>query len=260
MQPRHDVIIVSGVAGAFLSVCGQMELRCPGRRLGLIASLVVAAHSLALASDKRDEASSSQAISIDIPALPLAEALEAYSVAVGREVVYNGKLAIGQESAAVHGIYTPEAALQRLLEGSGLSPRYMAADAFVLVPTPTDKPRLPVNTASSADVARYYGLIQAGLRRIFCADSRTQPGNYRVAVSFWIEFDGRVSRTELLGTSGKSDVDARIAWAFRSFSIGVPPPEGFAQPVTLLVTPQAPQTGRDCQMARDRQPSVRGLP
>lgn len=241
-------------------------MSCRVRRLGWVACLAVGAISTTIpafevaAYASNEERSSAEAIAFDIPSQPLAAALEAYSVTAKREVVYNGKLAMGRQSAAVQGTFTPEAALQRLLEGSGLRPRYMAADAFVLVPTPADKTTLPVNTASAASVAQYYGLIQAGLRQSFCADSRTQPGSYRVAVSFWIEGDGRVSRALLLGTTGTRDLDARIERAFRALAIGEPPPNGFAQPVTLVITPQAPQIGRDCQLVRAPQPSPGGAP
>jgi outer membrane biosynthesis protein TonB len=204
--------------------------------------------------------SASRQFAFDIPSQPLAAALEAYSVTTRREVVYNGKLAMGRQSTAVRGTFTPEAALQQLLEGSGLTPRYMAADGFVLMPIPADRPRLPVNTAAATSVAHYYGVIQAGLRQIFCADSRTQPGSYRVALSFWIDGDGRVSRTLLLGTTGAPDLDARIERSLHTLTIGAPPPGGFAQPVTLIVTPQPPQIGRDCQFARAVQPALRGTP
>jgi TonB family protein len=194
-----------------------------------------------------DTASAGQ-ITFDIPAQPLASALEAYSITAGREVVYNGNLAIGRQSSSVEGVFTPEAALQELLEGTGLSPRYMAADAFVLAPSVPD-PRL-VNTAPSVEVASYYGRIQASLKHAFCANSRTQPGNYRVAVSFWIGSSGTVSRAELLGSTGDRDLDATIERTIRSLAVGAGPPQGFAQPVTLMVDPQSPTMTRDCQALR----------
>ena len=145
------------------------------------------------------------AILFDIPAQPLASALEAYSIAGEREVVYNGNLAVGRRSLEVRGVFTSEDALERLLRGTGLSPRYMAADAFVLIPDKTSE-RAPANAHTGAPppmvFARYYGRIQASLRRAFCANARTQPGNYRVAVSFWIGSSGTINRTELLGSTG----------------------------------------------------------
>lgn len=186
-------------------------------------------------------------IAFDIPAQSLASALEAYSVAAGREVVYNGKLAIGRQSTSIRGVFTPEVALQELLEGTGLSPRYVAADAFMLMPSVPD-PR-PTNTASPVVVASYYGRIQASLKSAFCANSRTQPGDYRAVVSFWIGASGAVSRVELLGSTGDRNLDATIDQTIRGLIVGAPPPQGFAQPVTMMVTPQSSGMTQDCKAA-----------
>lgn len=245
---------------------GHIEMHRVLRQLGRIVSLaframpaiVPAVAVCAYAAD--DNSASSETIVFHIPSQPLAAALEAFSVTARREVIYNGRLVIGRQSAAVQGTFTPEAALQQLLEGSRLTPRYMAADAFVLMPTPADRVRLPVNTASAFSVVQYYGLIQARLRQIFCADNRTQPGNYRVAASFWIDADGRVSHTLLLGTTGARDLDVRIDRALHTLAVGAAPPSGFAQPVTLVVSPQSPEIGRDCQIAGAMQPSLGGVP
>jgi TonB family protein len=196
-------------------------------------------------------AAASDQIAFDIPAQSLASALEIYSVATSREVVYNGELAIGRQSTSVKGVFTPEIALQLLLEGTGISSRYMAADAFVLVPSGTDA--LPNSSARMASpaITGYYGLIQASLKRAFCAKSRTRPGGYRVAVSFWIGSSGTVSRTELLGSTGDPDLDSVVDQTIRGLNIGAPP-AGFSQPVTLIVTPEEPGMTRDCQSQPDR--------
>jgi TonB family protein len=193
----------------------------------------------------------SDQITFDIPAQSLASALETYSVATSREVLYNGKLAIGRQSTSVKGVFTPEVALQLLLEGTGVSSRYMADDAFVLVPNDTDG--LPNSSASVASpvIAGYYGRIQASLKRAFCAKSRTRPGGYRVAVSFWIGSFGTVSRTELLGSTGDPDLDSAVDQTIRGLTIGAPP-AGFSQPVTLIVTPEELGMTKDCQSQPDR--------
>ena len=198
-------------------------------------------------------------MAFDIPSQPLHVALEVYGITTGREVVYNGKLAVGRHSAAVRGVFAPEVALQILLEGTGLSPRYTAADAFVLVPNSSGLGSNPIaNTAPPVAVAQYYGRIQSSLKLAFCSNSRTQPGDYRIAVSFWIGSSGSVSRVELLGSTGNSDLDAAIAHTMRGLAIGAPPPPGFAQPVTLVVAPQTAGMTRDCQMVRAEHPARAG--
>lgn len=88
-------------------------------------------------SGQRDERKLSEdPMVFDLVAQPLVSALERYSAISGFQVIYDGTLVLGLRSAAVKGIFTPKAALQMLLEGTGLSPRYMAADGFMLLRSP----------------------------------------------------------------------------------------------------------------------------
>jgi hypothetical protein len=196
---------------------------------------------------RRDGPPSQGRVQFDIPAQALTAALESYSVATGRQVVYNGNLAGGRSSMTIHGWLTPDQALEGLLQGTGLAPRYLAADAFMLEPSPLGEGSL-INTAPPAAVAQYFGQLQMGLKRAFCADRRLQPGSYRVAVSFWIGPSGSVSRADLLGTTGDAARDDAIGRAIYGLAVGSPPPAGFAQPVVLVVEPQA--VTRDCASGR----------
>jgi hypothetical protein len=200
-------------------------------------------------------------VAFDIPAQPLAAAIERYSVVSGRQVVYDGRLAAGRRSAAVEGLLTPEAALRRLLDGTGLGPRDVAADAFLLVALPpaaaASRPDPLANTAPPALVEQYYGLIQARLRTALCADSLIRGGGYRLALGFWIGAAGAVSRTALLGTTGSADLDRAIDRAVGGLAVGAPPPAGFAQPVVLVVTPALT---RDCRTLAAAQPAEAAAP
>lgn len=189
-------------------------------------------------------------IDYDIPAQPLAAALERYSASSGRQIIYDSALASGRRSAPLEGRFTAEQALQSLLAGTGLAPRYVAADAVVLLrlpPRPDHRQDAPVNTAPPAAVARYYARIQAGLRRAFCGNERTRPGGYRVALALWIEASGAVGRAALIGPTGNPDLDAAIGQAVSGLVLGEAPPAGFAQPVVLVVAPDL--TG-DCERGR----------
>uniref|UniRef100_Q07N98 TonB family protein n=1 Tax=Rhodopseudomonas palustris (strain BisA53) TaxID=316055 RepID=Q07N98_RHOP5 len=197
-------------------------------RAGLLAAAVPLIAPAFAASDP---------IVFDIPAQSLNTALETYSIATGREVVYHGGLAAGRKSSRLKGSYAAEVALKLLLEGTGMTPRYMADDAFVLVPgAATGKLSLTAETAPAA-VSDYYGQIQAGIRDAICAHPRTEPGEYRIVVSFWIGTSGTVSRAELLGSSGDRMRDDAIVRTIRNLSIAKPPPSGFAQPITLMIAP-----------------------
>jgi TonB family protein len=223
---------------------------CAGRVVLLVFGVMVFESSRPAVAQPESRGLQNEAlrqIAFDLPAQPLTSALEAYSAVSGADVIYNGNLARGLRSSSVKGRFTLESALEELLVGTGLSPRYMAADAFMLIPSTPD-PGL-TNTAPPGAVGTYYGRIQAGLRQAFCANSRTHPGDYRVAVSFWIGPSGSVSRVELLGSTGDSKLDATIDQTVHRMSVGAPPPHGFAQPITLVVAPQAAATGGDCPAA-----------
>ena len=59
-------------------------------------------------------------VPFDIPAQSLGSALNQLAEQSGLQVIYNGELVQGLSSPAVRGNQEPEAALQRLLQGSGL--------------------------------------------------------------------------------------------------------------------------------------------
>jgi hypothetical protein len=177
-------------------------------------------------------------MTFDLPAQPLVSALESYSVVSGWQVIYDASLATGRRSAGVKGIFAPAVALRMLLAGTGLTPEFMAADGVMLVPDATAtaaRQETPVDTASL--FRGYYGRIQMGLKRVFCADRRLRSGSYRIAFGFWIGPSGTVTRAVALGSTGKTDIDAVFDRAVHTLSIGDPPPAGFSQPVVILVTP-----------------------
>jgi hypothetical protein len=220
------------------------------RNLTLVSALFLNLLSYLLPSELCARAEKS--IRFDIAAQPLASALETYSVVTRTQVVYNAKLTNGRQAVAIEGVYTPGVALALLLQGSGLAPRYMAQDAVVLVPVP--KTSLLVDAASAALAMRYYALIQARMLRALCVDGRARPENYRFALSFWIGPDGRLGRVVLLDTTGEAERDAAIEQVIGRVSIGEPPPTGFAQPVTLVISPATPSEQSECQSALVERP------
>lgn len=210
--------------------------------LALIATSSIASDEQ-MSAESRDEASvSSDLKSFDVPAQPLISALETYGAISGWQVVYDAALVTGRQSTAVKGTFTPEIALRKLLAGTDLSPRYMAADGFVLVPEAAPRGD-GVNTAPRDAVLSYYGRIQAGFRQTFCTDRGVRLGGYRAAVSLWISPSGVVSRAALLDSTGDTDLDAVLNRGVSRMNIGESPPAGFAQPVIMVITPDVV---RDC--------------
>jgi iron complex outermembrane recepter protein len=67
------------------------------------------------------------ALTADIPAQPLAQALEAFARQTGLQLVYVSEVVQDQRSHAVHSGLSASSALSRLLEGSGLQFDYLTA-------------------------------------------------------------------------------------------------------------------------------------
>jgi hypothetical protein len=193
-------------------------------------------------------------IEFDLPAQPLASALDAYIAVTGFVVVYNGNLAMGQLSHAVTGRLMPKVALSLLLEDSGLVAEYTAANAFVLLPAP-GKPAV-VNTPLNIGLAalsqqgsserRYSGLLQGRINDALCAQQATKPGDYRAAINFRIGVSGEVIQLKLLSSTGDAQRDAAIVDIAGRVAIGEPPPPRMVQPFTMVVLPRSSGGTVDC--------------
>lgn len=98
------------------------------------AVLLGCASLLAGVTQAADSVSSAQQqpLSFNIPAQPLDDALAAYGIASGVQVLYGAPLTQGLQSTAVNGSYSPEQALARLLSGTGLAYQFTAARSVTL--------------------------------------------------------------------------------------------------------------------------------
>ena len=180
-------------------------------------------------------------ITLDIPSQPLADAIYAYTAATGVEALAAGNLLADRRSAEVRGTLTPEEALQTLLVGTGLTARFMDPGSFTLAPmqavpaaaqvadTPSQVPRY----------ASYSVMVQNAVKRALCQQPSTRPGYYRTAIQIWIGPSGSVARSTLVGTTGDVARDKALTDAFRTLSVGAPPPAGLPQPATILILPRA---------------------
>jgi TonB C terminal len=188
-----------------------------------------------------------ETVTLDIPSQPLASALDRYGDVTGHEVLYDTALAEGRRSSPVKGVFAPEMALRKLLDGTGLSASFLPDESFVLVPTPPTSRQAASNAAPTVVQQQYYARIQTSLRDAFCENGHARAGDYRVAVKFWIDPSGTVSREERLGSAGRPDLDSGIDETLRGLQIGAPPPDGFLQPVLIMIVPQ----GRNVTMGCD---------
>lgn len=197
---------------------------------------VAIVHGRVTAESRTAPVATNEPIVFDLPAQPLASAIEAYSVASGWQIIYDAGLAVDRRSAPVKGQFAPAAALRMLLAGTGLTPEYMTADGAMLIPDPAAVRReAPIDAAPH--IRNYFGLIQSGLKREFCADEQIRSGGYKIAISFWVGSSGAVTRSVPLGSTGRAEIDAAFDRAVRRLSVGRSPPTDFDQPVVILVTP-----------------------
>ena len=175
----------------------------------------------------------------------------------GREALYDASIVDGRVSATLAGPLTPDDALQRLLTGTGLYVRFVAENAFVLLPIPADarSPAMP-----PASHRRYFGLIQDSFLGALCRSGGARPGRYRVVLVFRIGATGLVSTLQRIGSTGSADVDQRIEATLRQVRLNEAPPEDLAQPVSILLVPQAPGMTLGCDGADKGQPSVGATP
>jgi TonB family protein len=217
--------------------------------LWIACTLLLAGSLGAVASDALPAASVS-GIVLDIPTQSLASALYAYSAATAVEVIADGALVSGRQSAALKGTFTPEEALRELLAGTGLTVRRTGEDAFVLVPLQTTMAAVwSPDPPPAPDYVSYSARIQAAMKHALCRLGAIQPGGYRVAVQLWISPSGTVTDTSLLGSTGNNDRDAVLSAAMRDLVIGASPPAGLPQPITLVILPRSPAATGDCRQA-----------
>lgn len=82
---------------------------------------------------------SEQTFRFNLPAAPLSEALNAFSVQTGAQVLFAPELTAGRRSPAVAGVMPRDAALEQLLAGTDLTYRFTRQNVFLIV----RKPPLP---------------------------------------------------------------------------------------------------------------------
>jgi hypothetical protein len=196
-------------------------------------------------------ASTDEPLAFNVPAQPLATAIETFAAVSGLQVLYSTRLVAARQSTELVGVLTRQAALRVLLKDTGLTVRYAAPNALVIVAEPTERAATPsaigevALQGASTEQRRYYAVIQAAMRRAFCSNATTRSGRFRVAVSFRVDKAGAVSSFELLSSTGDRILNDAIEDVMRHIVIGEPPSSTMPQPFTTIVVPQS--TGADCR-------------
>src|SRR5262249_39789865 len=146
-------------------------------------------------------------ISFQIPAQPLASALQAYGQKAGVQILYESNSAAGRTSVAVEGSFSREDALKRLLAGTGLGVQYTGPPALILAlpsaatsdqppPSPFATPdlllgELHVRASSEGEDADqfhdYAESIRSDVQKALQHNARTRGGDYRATLDLWID-------------------------------------------------------------------------
>ncbi|MFJ3047945.1 STN domain-containing protein [Herbaspirillum chlorophenolicum] len=197
----------------------------------------------------------SPSFDFNIPTQSLAAALDRYAVITGNAVLFSSRLAAGRNASAVNGRHDAGAALEMLLQGTGLGVERLhedGIDTFVLKPLPAqDAAGVAAATASidegQAASERYDALVQTRVWETLCSNERTAPGSYRALLRFRVDENGRVRLVRLLGSTGNTRRDTMLTDMLGKLVIGQPPPSSLVQPLTMLMLPQGQIAGRPCQ-------------
>ncbi len=203
-------------------------------------------------SRSQDVKSSETWINFDIPAQPLGGALNAYASATHIQLFVDASLTSGRRSAALHGVFTPEAGLFGLIAGTGLTALPIEDEGFTLIPlhemqAGKEGGEHQSDTRLSAlQFADFSARLQRDLTVALCRREETRPGSYRTLVRLWLGPSGSVMRADLLTSTGDRARDETLLNALRSLAAGEPPPRGLPQPITLLLAPGAKPSDDYC--------------
>lgn len=208
----------------------------------------------------RAQAAEGPVLQFDIAAQNLGDALDLYSRRTGIAVLMDQRYA-QRQSAAARGAYAAGAALQVLLDGTGLQSRLSDAQALIVyapagaaTAAAGDLPQaavvaaadIPGATQGGGDHAAYVSRLQHVLLGLLCRAAQTRPGGYRLALQLYLNRAGVVDRVHLLDSTGLRARDTAIARVVLGMRVGAPPLPSMPQPVSILLLPQGPGSEVDC--------------
>ncbi|WP_158301122.1 hypothetical protein [Janthinobacterium sp. BJB426] len=219
-----------------------------------LAGYLVLLGFLAAVGPVRAQPADGAVLQFDIAAQNLGDALDLYSRRTGIAVLMDQRYA-QRQSAAVRGAYAAGAALQALLEGTGLQSRLSDAQAVIVyAPAAADLPQvnivaaadIPGATQGGGDHAAYVSRLQHVLLGLLCRAAQTRPGGYRLALQLYLNRAGVVDRVHLLDSTGLRARDTAIARVVLGMRVGAAPLPSMPQPVSILLLPQGPGSEVDC--------------
>ena len=190
-------------------------------------------------------------LQFDIASQPLAAALRAFSKTTGLEVFYDGSLSVGHRSSAVKGSFAPMLGLKELLRGTGYVARATEmADTITIV----DGPPVTALRASFSRFEPYFAVLQAKLGEALCDDEEPASNGAEITFRFWIDHSGVVADAEAFGAPQSAGWTHALA-KLRGLKVGMGPPPGLPQPLTMVVYPLGAKEARGCAASETRRAS-----
>lgn len=156
------------------------------------------------------------AVAFDIPAGPLPAALAIFGERSGLTLLYPAELARGRLGKGVSGTLTPETALSRLLQGSGLTYRFTGAGTVTLVETlPSGSLHLdPVSVEGARGVGTESGWAEPARIVVGARDlERKNPTDLRqiFAGEAGIKVGGSIPMSEKLYVNGIEETNLAVS-------------------------------------------------
>jgi TonB family protein len=106
-------------------------------------------------------------------------------------------------------------------------------------PPPVEKPveAPPVDRMAAS---LYRSMLRSRLEQAIMQATAVRVGSYEVMVNVWVAPDGRVTRTELAGTTGDAGRDQALKAALASVdAVDEPPPVNMKQPLRIRIKSRA---------------------
>lgn len=197
----------------------------------------------------------------DLPAQPLADALSAIATRSRVSIAFEADVVAQRRSAPARGWLTPQIALRRTLEGTGLVVRFtgprsaivynprseaaaaVAAAGSVAADRPTLDFGVAVVRAKRVIGRRDPGAVHDYVRRatqeiqaIFATDPGYRGGTFKFRIAVAIDSEGRIETATLIQPSGQTERDARAHELVLGRKIGSAPPSGLPQPLQFDIT------------------------
>lgn len=239
---RNDLTQIASIWGGGLR---QAFSRFVGGVRSVAGALLLAA---AMSAGLPQAVSAQTANTIEPMALP--DAMEVFARRYDFDVFYQVGVSRSLRSAPVENPANAFEALEQLLVGTGLRPRYIRPDAITLelatVFPPerealdTDLTLTPIEFAAirlgTEEGHSWYGalLLSESLKRLRAA--KTLAGRpFELLVYVWLTDDGAVKRVRVRGVEAEPDVESTAEGILTSISLPQRPPMGFPQPIGLRI-------------------------